>query len=263
MTTRRATSGGSFGISLCVSVILHILCVVVLVWWQRLAPPPMVMQETYYVDVVNLPVASPRAGSPTQQGNMAEAAPPPTPQVEEKSIALPPPRKPTDSVKKGKSPKPVPRNTPDMDSNDFAQKMARLEGKVASGQHEVVMDRLRRKVASSGSGSGSGRAGMPNARGQEAGSDYIAYIQSRLKDAFRTTISYSSRTPEVVVRITIDSSGRLSRKKIEHSSGDRTFELAVLRAIDMASEKFTSPPDNRMFEGVFVFRPQGISKGRP
>lgn len=258
MTTRRATSDRSFGISLCASIIFHLLCGLSLVWWQGLAPSPMVLQETYYVDVVNLPVASPRAGSPTQQGNMAEAPPPP-PQAEEKSMTLPPPRKPEDSDKQGKATKPAPHSAPDLDSDAFAKKMAKLEGKVASGQQEAAVERLRRKVAAGGSG----RSGMPSGKGQEAGSDYVAYIQSRLKDAFRVTISYSSRSPEVVARISIDSSGRLSRKKIEHSSGDHTFELAVLRAIDMASEKFTSPPDNRMFEGVFVFRPQGISNSRP
>jgi colicin import membrane protein len=219
----------------------------------------MVKEETYYVDVVNLPVASPRAGNPTQQGDMAEASPPPSPpRAEEKSMSLPPQKKTADSGKQRTASKPAPRATPEMDSDAFAQKMARLEGRVASGQQEAAVERLRRKVVSGGSG----RSGMPNGKGQEAGSDYVAYIQSRLKDAFRSTISYSSRSPEVVVRISIDSSGRLSRKKIEHSSGDHTFELAVLRAIDMASEKFTSPPDNRMFEGVFVFRPQGVSNSR-
>lgn len=179
-------------------------------------------------------------------------------------MTLPSPRKPETVATQSKPSKPAPHNAADMDPDAFAKKMARLEGRVASNQQEAAVERLRRKVASgSGSGSGSGRSGMPGGKGQEAGSDYVAYIQSRLKDAFRITISYSSRSPEVVVRITIDSSGRLSRKKIEHSSGDHTFELAVLRAIDMASEKFTSPPDNRLFEGVFVFRPQGISNGKP
>lgn len=256
MTTRRATSDRSFGVSLGASIVFHLLCGVSLVWWQGLASTPLVQQETYYVDVVNLPVASPRAGNPTQQGNMAEASPPP--QVEEKSMTLPPPKKQVDTGTQNKAAKPAPHDAPDTESDAFAKKMAKLEGRVASGQQEAAVERLRRKVAAGGSG----RSGMPNGKGQEAGSDYVAYIQSRLKDAFRVTISYSSKSPEVVVRISIDSSGRLSRKKIEHSSGDHTFELAVLRAIDMASEKFTSPPDNRMFEGIFVFRPQGISNSR-
>ncbi|ABL00917.1 cell envelope integrity protein TolA [Pelobacter propionicus] len=258
MTARQATSDRPFGISLCLSVIFHALCGVSLVWWQSLVPPPLVLQETYYVDVVNLPVASPRSGSPTQQGDMAEAAPP-LPQAEEKAMPLPSPPKPADSGKQSKAPKTAPRNLPDVDSDSFAKKMAKLEGRVASGQHESAVESLRRKVASGGSG----RSGMPGGKGQEAGSDYVAYIQSRLKDAFRETISYTSRAPEVVVRISLDSSGRLARKKIERSSGDLAFERSVIAAIDRASEKFPAPPDRRGFEGVFVFKPQGVSNSRP
>jgi hypothetical protein len=49
--------------------------------------------------------------------------------------------------------------------------------------------------------------------------------------------------------------------KVERSSGDATFELAVRRAIDLASEKFTAPPNNVAFENGFVFRPKGITSG--
>ncbi len=147
-----------------------------------------------------------------------------------------------------------------MDSGSFDKSFSRLKEKVAAGQHEAALERLRRKVASGGSGSG--RSGMPDGTGREAGSDYVAYIQSRLKDAFRDTISYTSSAPEVVVRISLDSSGRLARKKIERSSGDLTFERSVFAAIDRASEKFPPPPAGKGFEGVFKFRPQGISNSR-
>ncbi|MEI6704935.1 MAG: TonB C-terminal domain-containing protein, partial [Deltaproteobacteria bacterium] len=60
----------------------------------------------------------------------------------------------------------------------------------------------------------------------------------------------------------IDVTGKLSRRKVERSSGDRAFELSVQRAIDAASEKFTPPPDKKIFEGVFVFKPQGITPDR-
>ena len=66
----------------------------------------------------------------------------------------------------------------------------------------------------------------------------------------------------MIVRLFIDSSGKLSRRVSERSSGDRAFELAVMRAIDMASEKFPPPPGKKLFEGVFVFKPQGITPTR-
>jgi colicin import membrane protein len=66
----------------------------------------------------------------------------------------------------------------------------------------------------------------------------------------------------MTVRIFIDTSGKLSRKKTERSSGDRAFEISVLRAIDTASEKFTPPPNRKVFEGVFVFKREGISPNK-
>jgi colicin import membrane protein len=104
---------------------------------------------------------------------------------------------------------------------------------------------------------------MPAGSGKEAGSDYTAYIQSRLKDAFRETISYSSKNPEMVVRLFIDTNGKIARSRAERSTGDRAFEIAVLRAIDLASAKFTPPPNHKVFEGVFVFKPQGITQNKP
>jgi colicin import membrane protein len=149
-------------------------------------------------------------------------------------------------------------STSTADSSEFAERMARLERTAEAKQEEAALARLREKVK----GPGSGRTGMPGGSGTEAGSDYMAYIQSRLKDAFQTTISYSSKSPEMTVRIFIDTDGKLSRKKAERSSGDRAFEISVLRAIDLASDKFTPPPGRKIFEGVFVFRPEGISPNR-
>jgi len=137
--------------------------------------------------------------------------------------------------------------------------MARLERAAEAKQEEATLARLREKVKNQGSG----RAGMPGAGGKEAGSDYLAYIQSRLKDAFQKTISHSSQNPEMAVRIFIDTDGKLSRKKAERSSGDRAFEISVLRAIDLASEHFTPPPNRKVFEGVFVFRRESIVPNKP
>ena len=65
------------------------------------------------------------------------------------------------------------------------------------------------------------------------------------------------------MRIFIDGNGKLSRTKPERSSGDRAFEISVLRAIDIASENFTPPPGRKVFEGVFVFRREGIAPNKP
>lgn len=249
MITQQARVDTGIGVSCIVSTVIHLAVFLLLVWWGKLFPVNMAIQETYYVDVVNLPVADPRSGSPTQKGDEAEVAPPP-PVASVGTMSLP--EKPKTGAKTAEKPEATSSEAA------FAERMAKLE-KITEARHEeAVLERLRSKLKSPGSG----RSGMPAASGTERGSDYTAYIQSRLKDAFHDTISYSTKNPEMVVRLFIDAGGKLTKRTAERSSGDRAFELAVLRAIDMASEKFTAPPDKKMFEGVFVFKPQGITPNR-
>lgn len=255
----RSKADASFGVSLIISTVIHMAVFLLLVWWGQLFPATITLQETYYVDVVNLPVASPRAGSPVQKGNEKEAPAPPAP---ESRMTMPAPPQPQPKTASKQS---QPQKTTDQartttdSSSEFSDRIAKLERKAESMQEEAAIERLRRKAGASGSG----RSGMPGATGTEAGSDYSAYIQSRLKDAFRETISYTSKAPEVIVRLQIGTDGRITRKKLERSSGDRAFELAALRAIDMASEKFPPPPSRKAFDGMFVFRPQGVSNSKP
>lgn len=255
MTALQATSERGFGVSIAVSTVIHLLIFMALFWFNWLAPAALVKQDTYYVDIVNLPVAAPQAGTPAREEPETAA---PAPSAPEKQMALPAPKIPA-PAKPLKNQKTPAKAMPAAEAESFAEKMARLEGKVESREEEAKMEQLRRRVAAGASG----KSGMPGSKGTQAGSDYAAYIQSRMKDAFRSTIFYTSKNPEVVVRVFIDSNGKLSRKKVERSSGDRAFELSALRAIDLASQKFTPPPDRKVYEGIFVFRPQGISNSKP
>jgi colicin import membrane protein len=136
-----------------------------------------------------------------------------------------------------------------------AERMAKLERNAETRQEEATMARLREKVKNQGSG----RPGMPNGNGKEVGSSYEAYIKSRLIDAFREKISYNSKNPKMVVRLYIDSNGKLTRKKTESSSGDTAFEISVLSAIDLASEKFPPPPNHKLFELGVIFNREGVT----
>lgn len=255
MNSRQSRADTGMGVSCIISTVIHLAVFLLLVWWGKLFPVNMAIQETYYVDVVNLPVADPRAGSPVQKGNEADISPPP-PAAPAREMSLPEkPRQGTTyarpDAKTAKSP----------DANADAaldERIAKIARSAEARREEAVMERLRSKLTTAGSG----RSGMPSAGGTEQGSDYTAYIQSRLKDAFRNTISFSSKNPEMIVRLFIDSGGKLTRRVAERSSGDRAFELAVMRAIDIASEKFPPTPDKKLFEGVFVFKPQGITPTR-
>lgn len=206
----------------------------------------------YYVDVVNLPVASPRSGSPAGSAAIAPVVPPaPKPLAEEMKL----PAKPT-PPSRPKSTTATPKPDRQESARDFEERLARLERENESRHTAAALDALRRKKT----GSDKGQAGMPGATGKEAGSDYSSYIQSRLKDAFKTTIAFQSKTPEVRVRLTINRTGRIARQRIEYSSGDRLFEDAVLQAIAKAEKSFTPPPGGQDFEYGFVFKPQGVGK---
>jgi colicin import membrane protein len=252
MNARVATVDTGMGVSFIVSAVIHLTVFLLLAWYGS-HRAPFKIEETYYVDVVNLPVAAPQAGSPTQKGSEAEQAPPPP----APPMALPVAPKPGAKTQTTKQPTTL--NKENETSSEFAERMARMERAAEARQEEAALARLREKVRSQGNG----RSGMPGAVGKEAGSDYMAYIQSRLQDAFRKTINHSSPNPEMSVRLFIDTDGKLSRRKAERSSGDRAFEISVLRAIDAASEKFTPPPGHTVFEGVFVFKREGIAPNRP
>jgi outer membrane biosynthesis protein TonB len=255
MVIRQTTFDSTFSVSLIVSAVIHLAVFLLLIWSGRLFPVSMPVQETYYVDVVNLPVASPRAGSPVQKGNDTEA---PSPPVPEKSMTLPTPRKTDVRTKQQTLQKPATKEQTTAESDAFAKKMAKLEGKAEAQQENAVLERLRRKVAATGTG----RSGMPGGTGHEAGSRYEDYIKSRLEDALKKTSTYSTPNPVVVVRLTIGINGQISRQKIESSSGDHTFELAVMRAIEIVGETLNPPPNHKVFESGFIFKPRGITKNK-
>jgi colicin import membrane protein len=258
MVTRPLAKDTGMGVSFMVSAVIH-LTVFLLVVWRASHMVPMKIQDTYYVDVVNLPVAAPRSGNPVQKGNEAQPAPSP-PKASARPMALPKPAKPGLKSKQAppqKTPAKV-KSTAAESSAEFAERMAKLKQAEEAREAEAAIARMQQKVKNQGAG----RAGMPGASGKEAGSDYLAYLQSRLRDAFLVTISMTSKAPEVTVRLFIDTDGKLSRKKIERSSGDRAFEISVFRAIEKASEKFPPPPNRKVFEGLFVFKPNGTIQNR-
>lgn len=241
---RRHKQDAGLGISLACSLLLHAAFLAGMFLLNPMLQIKPSAAPVYYVDIVNLPTANPRAGSPAARGNDAA---PPAPAAKSQEMNLPP-EKPSTTPKTEAVKQPRPES-----DREFRERLARLERKV-EGQHaESAIEALRRKAAS-----GSGRSGMPNATGTEAGSDYGSYIQSRLKDAFALTIAASSRNPMVVARLTIDRNGRLIGFRIERSSGDKVFEDSVSRAVDRAKENFPPPPGGREFQQGFIFKPEGV-----
>ncbi|MFW9603953.1 MAG: TonB family protein [Trichlorobacter sp.] len=225
------------------SIMGHLLVLALFVFWEWYSPTPT-SSVTYYVDLANLPVASPASGSPTavEPSASRDTAPPASTPVATRA-----PMQPT-----------TPRSAP-TDESSFAERMAAIRSHADKQKNEqdarrqaATYDDLRRRVASRSKGT-------PGGSGSEAGSDYTSYLQSRFKDAFEVTISYQTKAPYVLIAVYVDARGRITRARIDKSSGDRVFELAVQRAISMAERTITPPPSKSGYEGVFVFKPQGVS----
>ena len=243
------------GVCFVASAVIHLTVFLLLLWWGRLFSSPSAIHETYYVDVVNLPTAEPQAGLPAQKSDEAVAVPPPAaPQA--MTVPVPVKTPPPKVVKTVTKPtKPTNVKAPAETESAFASQMAKLESARDASRKEADFEKSLSKVK----GAAGSKPGMPGAGGITAGSSYPDFIKSRLEDALKVTSSYSSKNPEVFVRLTITAEGKLSRMNMVRSSGDAIFEMAVRRAVDLASEKFVPPPNRAVFENGFVFKPKGIA----
>lgn len=237
-----------FGWMLCLSLLIHLVCFIIVVKFQL---PTLTPAEgpVYYVDVVTLPVANPRAGTPSPPG----AAAPSPPSREEMTVPAAPPKKTIAKTKTAEAKKKSAE--PEESAHQFEDRLAKLERDVGAKHESAAIDALRKRIAGQG-----GRTGVPGGKGTEAGSDYAGYIRSRLTDAFRTTIAYQTKNPEVMVRLIIDRFGKVAGVKLERSSRDRLFEDAVAKAIAKAEQNFVPPPSGGRFEYVFRFAPEGVTK---
>lgn len=251
MTAKPLRIDTGMGVSFIASAVIHLAVFLLWVWWGQLYSPQMAIQETYYVDVVNLPTVDPHSGSSAQEPGEVVSAPSPAhaPPMVEPSPSRATPKVGTKFIKPAS-----PQESAESESA-FAERMAKIERNSENRREEAVLEKLRSKVKASGSS----KIGAPGADGTESGSRYEDFVKSRLEDALKVTSYSTTKKPEVAVRLTISADGKLLRMKIERSSGDAAFELAVRRAIDLASEKFTAPPNHAVFENGFLFKPKGIS----
>jgi colicin import membrane protein len=242
--------GGMLALSLVLHLVFFFWAAQVALYHQDLPPTA----QAIFVDVVNLPVESPQAGSPSG-GSAVPAAP-----VKAVPVA-PPPRAPREmrqpAAKKVvvKTAKVPPKTAAGETPQEYEARLAALERTAEARHQEAALADIQRRIASRNTGA----AGMPGASGSQAGSDYAAYIQSRLKESFSLTIAWQAKKPLVAVRLTIDARGNTSWK-IEKSSGDVIFEDAVSRAIQLAEKNFPPPPGGKEFSYGFVFRPEGVDK---
>jgi TonB family protein len=141
----------------------------------------------------------------------------------------------------------------DQEAREYAERLSRLEHR-AEGRHQAAaLEKLQRKAATPLP------AANPAATGLTPGSDYGAYIQSRLKDALAATLVYQTKRPETAVHLYIDRRGTLTRYVIKKSSRDKLFDDSVIRTIERAKALFPPTPDNRDFDKLFLFSPEEVT----
>jgi colicin import membrane protein len=227
----------------CISAIVHVAVFLILLEFHF--PSRFKEAPVYYVDILDLPVANPQAGTPSRAEHPQSSPPSPPPAPREMTLPVKPaPKKPAVAPPK--------KTEPAETAEEFNKRLANIEKKAADERFKNVMKNLSNK------GAQKGPVGMPGATGTEAGSDYASYIRSRLEDEFRATIAFQSKKPEVLVKLTISRYGRVIRQQIVKSTRDRIFEDAVARAIVNTEQHLRPPPSGTQFEITVKFSPQGI-----
>jgi colicin import membrane protein len=237
--------GGMFALSLCCHLAVYLL-----IWWCQLLPAFHSDEEPVtYVDMVTLPVASPQAGVPTAPAPQAAPLPAPVPASPPAAMTMPKAKLPAKA--QAKPLKGAGEQSAAEDERQFSERMAKLARQQAEDKRQSdVLDRLRKKSGV--------KPGMPGATGTQAGSDYAAYVQSRLKDAFIREVTASPvKSPMVIATITIERDGRIDYR-VEKNSGDPLFDDAVARAVTVAGQSLKPPPGGVQFRQRFRFRPEGV-----
>jgi len=237
-----------------VSFLCHAVALAIVANWNLFGELKPDETPVTYVDMVTLPVASPQSGTPAPAAEKAveappqPAAPPAPPPVMSHPVQPAKPAKPAAKAPAAATPGNA-KETPAAESNDFTQRMAKLEQLAQERRQAEVLERLKKKGT---------RTGMPGAKGAEAGSDYPTYLQSRLKDALKEVMVSQTKSPYVIATITVSPDGRIAQYHVEKGSGDPLFDDAVQRAVTLAGKSLVPPPGGAKFKGMFRFRPEGV-----
>ncbi len=236
------------------SFLIHVIVMVIITRFNFLAVLHTDNSPVYYVDVVNLPVANPQAGTPAGEAAVPSTAPTPAPTEPTPPQMKLPPVKPSPPITAKQAPRTA---TGTETSREFEERLARMQQENEARHQAAALEAARKRAT----GSGTGPAGMPGATGKEAGSDYASYIRSRLEDAFRQEDTFKPDKNKVVeIKLTIGRNGKIISKSFERSSSDIMFNNAVDRAINRAEREFRPPPGGGTFEHGFQFKPQGVGK---
>ncbi|QWV96863.1 TonB C-terminal domain-containing protein [Geomonas nitrogeniifigens] len=235
---------------LALSLVCHLVVFLIIANWHFLPEFRRDESPVTYVDMVTLPVAAPQSGmpqAPAPAEAKAPAAPAPAPAAPKPAMALP--TKPAAKTPPVKSQAKTEQQQKEAEDRAFNERMAKLQQKAEERRQAAAIDALRKK--------GSARTGMPGATGNQAGSDYSSYLQSRLRDALKQVIATQTKAPQVIATITVAPDGSIDYR-VEKGSGDPFFDEAVQRAVALAGKTLVPPPNRSQYKRVFRFMPEGV-----
>jgi colicin import membrane protein len=237
----------------CLSLTIHLLTLLVFNS-AHLFRPVLHESTPYYVDIVSLPSVDPApAGSesPTAPSPLPTVAKQPLP-AQKSSLSLPAKQPP--AAKPAVSSPVADQAAREQEVREFTERMNRLE-RTSDERHQAdALAALQKKAAEKKVAGGSS---LP---GSNKGSDYGAYIQSRLKDSLEGTIVFRGQKPEAAVHLYIDKTGKLIRFVMIRPSSDKLFNDSVIRAIEKAKAAFPPVPSGAGFDKLYVFSPEEVKK---
>ena len=213
----------------------------------------------YYVDMVNLPVANPRAGSPSERGSDAGSRGtcfsnehgvscyPPARNSLHRPLTGKYPNRPLTGKQPSRRPKPKKSS-----ENALPAWKRRSKGDKPQAPSTNFGKRLPRAAA--------GR-GCRGERGRKPEATTAATSSHGLRDAFEKTIASGGRNPMVVVRLTIDQSRQGNRLPYRADVPEtRYLKILLLGRCPWQRKTFPPPPGRREFQQGFIFKPEGVGK---
>ncbi|MFO7983206.1 MAG: TonB C-terminal domain-containing protein [Desulfuromonadales bacterium] len=262
-----------FGRLLLVSLGLH-LVVVAFSFFDILPHSQPPQQQTYYVDLVNMPVKSPQAGRPDAAPE-EKKAPEPEPAPEKPAVQKSEPASETvvrkkEPVKKepakkepaepdkpepepavAEKPEPKPEPKPDR----YKETRSAIEKMKQKREREAEIEAMKKEIASLSdtrrSDSVRGDVGMPEGTGTEAGPSYEAYLHDYLKENWSLSqYQASSLDLEAKIELTYDAEGNLLDYRFKKESADSAFNDSLKKAIHKANPLDFKPPEERWVVSV-------------
>jgi outer membrane biosynthesis protein TonB len=216
------------------------------------APP------TYTVDLVNPPVAHPRAGRPEAQPHKAPGKPKakPKPKPEPKPPEMHHREAPAPKVVLPSKPKPAPKPKPKpappakAENQNYQSVVKQIEEMQKEQERQRKIEELKRQLAQLGKDEArpapvaNAPVGMPTGQGDQAGVSYRAWIQKFVKDSWTLSrYQVSSLDLSAKVMLKFNAQGYLFDYNFIDSSGDKRFDDSVKKAfLPLAKTPLPTPP---------------------